>query len=125
MILSYNERKTVESFHILNAAILFSSSLLRHSVKFVKWRLPCISHFVSCSLQQQSLKPEELVAPKNFCMEMQHTRANYDDLFSCFVFSDETSSHLSGKVDRCNVWEEFDYGLDVCRVTNGAHIVHL
>jgi hypothetical protein len=23
------------------------------------------------------------------------------------------------------VWEEFDYGEDVCRVTNGAHIEHL
>ena len=24
-----------------------------------------------------------------------------------------------------SVWEEFDYRLDVCRVTNGAHIEHL
>ena len=23
------------------------------------------------------------------------------------------------------VWQEFDYWLDVCRVTNGAHIEHL
>ena len=23
------------------------------------------------------------------------------------------------------VWQEFDYRLDVCRVTNGAHIEHL
>ena len=51
---------------------------------------------------------------------MQHTLANYGDLFSCFVFSDEASFHLSD-----NVWQEFEYRLDVCRVTNGAHIERL
>ena len=56
---------------------------------------------------------------------MQHTLANYGGLFSRFVFSDEASFHLSGKVNRRNVWEEFDYQLDVCRVTNGTHIEHL
>ena len=58
-------------------------------------------------------------------MEMQRTLANYNDVFSSFVFSDEASFHLSGKVNRHNVWEELDYLLDVCRVTNGAHIEHL
>lgn len=31
-------------------------------------------------------------------------------------------------VDRhmlARVWEEFDYRVDICRVTNGAHIEHL
>ena len=56
---------------------------------------------------------------------MQHTLANYDNLFSRFVFSDEASFHLNGKVNTHNVWEDFDYLLDVCRVTNGAHIKHL
>ena len=79
-----------------------------------------------CVLQLlQNIKPAELVARKNFWMEMQLTLANYDDLFSCFVFSDEASFHLSDNVNRHNVWEEFDYRLDVCRATNGAHIEHL
>ena len=56
---------------------------------------------------------------------MQHTLANYDDLFSGFVFSDEASFHLSGKVNTHNVWEEFHYRIDMCRATNGAHIEHL
>ena len=58
-------------------------------------------------------------------MEMQHTMANYDDVFSCFVFNDGASFHLSGKVSTHNVWEEFYYRLDACRVTNSAHIEHL
>ena len=58
-------------------------------------------------------------------MDMKHKLENYDDLFSRFVFSDEASFHLSGTVNRKNVWEEFDYRLDVCRMTNGAHIEHL
>ena len=58
-------------------------------------------------------------------MEMQLTLANYDDLFSCFVFSDEASFHLSDNVNRHNVWEEFDYRLDVCHATNGGHTEHL
>ena len=66
------------------------------------------------------------MARKNSCMEMQHTLANYDDLFrSSVVFSDEASFHLSGKVNRHNAWVELDYRLDVCRVTNGAHIENL
>ena len=56
---------------------------------------------------------------------MQHTLSNYDDLFSRFACSDEASFHLSSKVNRHKVWEELDYRLDVCRVTNGAHIEHL
>ena len=72
-----------------------------------------------------SLKPADLVARKNFCMVVQHTLANYDDLFSRVVFSDEASFHLSGKANRRNVWQKFDYRLDVCRVTNGVHIEHL
>ena len=44
---------------------------------------------------------------------MQRTLANYIELFSSFVFSDEESFHLSGEVNRHNVWEEFDYQLDV------------
>ena len=58
-------------------------------------------------------------------MELPNTLANYVDLFSRFVFSDEASFHLSGKVNGYNVWEELDYRLDACRVTNGAHIEHL
>ena len=58
-------------------------------------------------------------------MEMQHPLENYDDLFIRFVLSDEASSYLIGKVNRHNVWEKFDYRLDVCRVMNGAHIEHL
>ena len=72
----------------------------------------------------RSPKPADLVARKYFCMEMQRTLANYDELFSRFVFSDEGSYHLSGKVNRYKVWEEFEYRLDVCHVTSGAHIEH-
>ena len=50
VILSYNERKTVIDFISWTQWFCFSS-LLRHSVKFVKWRLPSISHSVCCSLQ--------------------------------------------------------------------------
>ena len=25
----------------------------------------------------------------------------------------------------CNVWQELDYGIDICRVTKGGHIKHL
>ena len=57
-------------------------------------------------------------------METQHTQENYDDLYSRFVFSDEACFRLSGKVNGDNVWEEFDYRLDVCRVMNSAHIEH-
>ena len=57
-------------------------------------------------------------------MEMQHTLVNYDDLFGRSVFSDE-SFHLCGEVNRHDVWEEFNYRLYVCHVTNGAHIEHL
>ena len=56
---------------------------------------------------------------------MQHTLANYDDLFSLLVFSDEASFHSSGKVNRLNIWEEFDYQIDVFHVMNGVHIEHL
>ena len=48
----------------------------------------------------QFLKPGDLVARKNFCMEMQHTLVNYGYLFCRFIFSDEASFHLSGKVNR-------------------------
>ena len=125
VILSYNGRKTVKVFISWKQLFCFLS-LLRHSVKFVKWRLPCTSHFVCCSVQLlQSLKPADLVARKNVRMEIQHTLAHYDDLFTRSVFNDEASFHLSHKVNRHNVWEEFRYRLDVCRVTNGAHIEHL
>ena len=56
---------------------------------------------------------------------MQHTLENYDDLFSCFVFNDEASFNLSGKVNKHNVSEGFDYRLDVYRVMNDAHTEHL
>ena len=59
------------------------------------------------------------MAHENFCMKMQH---NDNDLFSNFEFSDEASFHLDGKVNRHNLWEEFDYRLDVCCVTNGVNI---
>ena len=46
------------------------TSLLSHNVKFVKWRLQCISHFVLCYLQlQQSLKSADLVTRKHFWMK--------------------------------------------------------
>ena len=73
----------------------------------------------------QSLKPADLVTHKNFCMEMHHALVNYDDLFSRFVFSGEESYHFSGKVNWHNVWEEIDYRIDVCRVTNGTHTERL
>ena len=44
---------------------------------------------------------------------------------SRFVISDEASFHFCSKVIRRNVWKEFEYLLDVGRVTNGAHIEHL
>ena len=50
-------------------------------------------------------------------MEMQHTLANYDELFSCLAFSYEASFHICGKMHRHNIWEDFDYRLSVCRVT--------
>ena len=100
------------------------SSLFRQKVKFVKWRLPCISHFVCCSLQLlQSLKPADEVARKNSPWKC-NIHWQIMTLFSRFVFSDEASFHLSGKVNRHNDWEEFYFRLDVCRVTNGAHIEH-
>ena len=48
VIFSDNERKNVKVFISWTQRFCFSS-LLRQSVKFVKWRLPCISHFVCCS----------------------------------------------------------------------------
>ena len=50
VILSYNGRRTVKVFMFLTQRFCFSS-LLRRCVKFLKWRLQCISHFVCCSLQ--------------------------------------------------------------------------
>ena len=56
---------------------------------------------------------------------MRHTLVNYDDMFSRFLFSNEASFHLSGKVNKHNVWEEFNCLLDVCYVFSDEASFHL
>ena len=53
MILSNKERKTVKVFISSTQPFCFSS-LLRHNVKLVKWRLTCITHFLCCSLRSSA-----------------------------------------------------------------------
>jgi hypothetical protein len=46
-----------------------------------------------------------------------------NDFVERLVFCDEATFHISGKVNMLHqVWDEFDYRVDVCRVTQGAHI---
>ena len=56
----------------------YFSSLLRRGLKFVKWRLPCISHFVGC--------PNEKTTGHSFSMKKVSGIA-YRDMIQKYLFS--------------------------------------
>ena len=98
----------------------------------------------------QHLKDTDKPVRRDFCIAMQQKMEN-DGFDDRLVFSDEATFHINGlvyvppiprDVDELKariteavstidnamlgrVWQELDYRLDVCRVTNGAHIEHL